>query len=128
MNRSRRLAPQRGTSLLGLVVIAIIVGFLALMGMRVFPSVNEYLTIRKAVAQIMRSNPAGPDDIRTAFDKAAAVEYSISTIAGKDLVITKVGDDRLRTAYAYNVEVPIVEPVFLLIKYEGSAMSGGSAP
>ena len=41
---------QRGTSLFGLVVIAIIVGFFMLMGARVFPSINEYLTIRRAVA------------------------------------------------------------------------------
>jgi hypothetical protein len=95
-----------------------------LMGIRVFPSVNEYLTIRKTVSQIMRSGPASASDIRSLFEKATEVEYSIKTITPKDLVITQVGD-RLRTSYAYNVEIPIVEPVFLLVKYEGSAMSGG---
>jgi len=37
-----------------------------------------------------------------------------------------VGDSGLRTSFAYNVEIPIVEPVFLLVKYEGSATSGGA--
>ena len=127
MNQSRRLAPQRGTSVLGLVVIAIIVGFFALMAMRVFPSVNEYLTIRKAVSQIMRNNPASPADIRGSFARTSEVEYSIKTIDAKDLVVTQVGD-HLKTTYAYNVEIPIVEPVFLLVKYEGSASSGGGTP
>ena len=124
MRQIRRLTSQRGTSLLGLVIIAIIVGFFMLMGTRIFPAVNEYLTIRRAVSQIMKQNPATANDIRTAFERTTEVEYSIHTIEGKDLVITPVGD-KLRTSFAYSVEIPIVEPVFLLIKFEGSATSGG---
>jgi hypothetical protein len=122
---SRRLPRQRGASLISMLVLAVIVGFLMLMGARVFPSVNEYLTIRKAVNQIMRSGPASPADIRSAFEKTSEVEYSIKTISAKDLTIVPIGDSGLRTSFAYNVEIPIVEPVFLLVKYEGSASSGG---
>ncbi len=124
MNQHRRLARQRGTSLFGLVVIAIIVGFVCLMAARVFPSVNEYLTVRKTVSQIMRGQPASANDIRSSFEKATEVEYSIKTITAKDLDITQTGD-RLTTSFAYNVEIPVVEPVFLLVKYQGSATSGG---
>jgi len=127
MNQLRRLRSQRGTSLLGLVVIACIVGFFALMGMRTFPAVNEYLTIRKAVNQIMKGNPSSAGDIRSAFQKTIEIEYSIKSISEKDLVITQV-NDRLKTSYAYNVEIPIIEPAFLLLKFEGSAMSGGNGP
>jgi hypothetical protein len=122
---SRRLPRQRGASLISMLVLAVIVGFLMLMGARVFPSVNEYLTIRKAVNQIMRAGPASPADIRSAFEKTSEVEYSIKTISAKDLTIVPIGDSGLRTSFAYNVEIPIVEPVFLLVKYEGSASSGG---
>ena len=48
------------------------------------------------------------------------VEYSIKTISGKDLDIQQLGDTALRTSFAYNVEIPIVEPVYLLVKYEGT--------
>ncbi len=125
MSQSRRLASQRGTSVLGLVVIAIIVGFFMLMGARVFPSVNEYLTIRKAVSQIMRSSPPSAEAIRSAFEKTSEVEYSIKTIGPKDLVIVPQGDG-LRTSFAYNIEIPIIEPVYILVKYSGTASSGGS--
>ena len=124
MSQFRRLPSQRGTSLFGMVVLAVLVGFVMLMGARIFPSVNEYLTIRKAVTQIMKNNPASAADIRTSFSRTIEVEYSIKTIDAKDLVVTQVGD-HLKTTYAYNVEIPIVEPVFLLVKYEGSASSGG---
>jgi Domain of unknown function (DUF4845) len=125
MTSSRRSSRQRGASLLSMLVLAVVVGFFLLMAMRVFPSVNEYLTIRKAISQIMRNNPAGPGDIRTAFEKTTEVEYSIHTISAKDLDIKPDGDG-FKTTYAYNVEIPIVEPVFILVKYAGSASSGGA--
>ena len=126
MIQSRRLSRQRGASLISLIVLAVIVGFFMLMGARVFPSVNEYLTIRKAVSRIMANNPASPADVRNSFEKTSEVEYSIHTISGKDLNIQVLGDSgNMRTSYAYNVEIPIVEPVYLLVKYSGSATSGG---
>jgi Domain of unknown function (DUF4845) len=124
---SRRPARQHGASLLSMLFLAITVGFIMLMGMRVFPSLNEYLTIRKAVSQIMRSGPSSPADIRSAFEKTTEVEYSIHTISAKDLNIVPLGDSGFRTSFAYNVEIPIFEPVYLLVKYDGSAKSAGSA-
>jgi hypothetical protein len=123
---SRRLSRQRGASLFSMLILAIIVAFVMLMGARVFPSVNEYLTIRQAVNKIMKSGPSSPADIRSAFEKTTEVEYSIKTISSKDLTIVPLGEAGLRTTFAYNVEIPIVEPVFLLVKYEGGATSGGA--
>jgi hypothetical protein len=123
---SRRLSRQRGASLLSMLILAIIVAFVMLMGARVFPSVNEYLTIRQAVNKIMKSGPSSPAEIRSAFEKTTEVEYSIKTISSKDLTIVPLGEAGLRTTFAYNVEIPIVEPVFLLVKYEGGATSGGA--
>ncbi len=123
---SRRLSRQRGASLFSMLFLAIVVGFVMLMGARVFPSVNEYLTIRKAVSQIMKAGPSSPSDVRTAFERTSEVEYSIKTITAKDLTIVPVGDGGLRTSFAYNVEIPIVEPVFLLVKYEGTASTPGA--
>ena len=127
MIQSRRLSCQRGASLISMLILAIIVGFVMLMGARVFPSVNEYLTIRKAVSQIMRNDPANAEAVRTAFERTTEVEYSIHTITAKDLKIVPVGDSGLRTSFAYNVEIPVFDPmVFILVKYSGSATSGGA--
>ena len=127
MIQSRRFPRQRGASLISMLVLAIIVGFVMLMAMRVFPSVNEYLTIRKAVNQIMKAGPASAADIRGAFEKTVEIEYSVHTIGGKDLQIQPLGDSGgFRTSFAYNVEIPIVEPVFILVKYAGTATSGGA--
>ncbi len=126
MIQSRSLSRQRGASLISLLMLAIIVGFVMLMAARLFPSINEYVTIRKAVSRIMAGAPSSPDEIRKSFDKTAEVEYSIHTINGKDLVIKPIGDTgAIRTSFAYNVEVPIFEPVYILIKYSGTSASGG---
>ena len=45
---------------------------------------------------------------------------SISSISGKDLEVTKE-NDRLVIRFAYDKEIPIVEPVFLLIKFRGES-------
>jgi len=123
MTPSRRLSNQRGATIFGMVMLAIIVGFLMLMGARVFPAVNEYLTIRKAVSSIMAKSPAGPGDIRNAFEKTSEVEYSIKSITAKDLEILPAGDG-FKTSYHYNVEVPVFDPtVYILLKFSGTASS-----
>ena len=122
---SRRLSSQRGATVFGMVMLAIIVAFLMLMGARVFPAVNEYLTVRKALTSIMAKNPSGPAEIRNLFERATEVEYSVHSLAPKDLVITPVGDG-FKTSYAYNVEVPVFEPVYILLKFSGSATTPGA--
>jgi len=120
---SRRLPSQRGATVFGMVMIAIIVGFLLLMGARIFPAVNEYLTIRKAVADIMARNPSSPGEIQGYFDRTSEVEYSIHTISGKDLKVQPAGDG-FKTSFAYNVEVPVFEPsVYILLKFSGTSTS-----
>ena len=121
MRSSQRVgvAGQRGISLIGLLFWAIFIGFIAYVGIRVFPTVNEFLTIQRAVNKIASGNPTTVAEIRTAFDRQKDIEYSIASISGKDLDITKV-NDRIVIRFAYDKEVELIAPVYLLIKYEGS--------
>ncbi|MEO7707693.1 MAG: DUF4845 domain-containing protein [Caldimonas sp.] len=111
---------QRGVTLFGLMFWAIIVGFLALIGMRVLPTLNEYFTIQRAVKKIAAENPSTVPEVRNAFQKQKDIEYSISSIGPKDLVITK-DNDKVVIQFAYDKEIEIVKPVYILIKYEGSS-------
>jgi len=111
---------QRGITLFGLLFWAVIVGFLALIGMRVLPALNEYFTIKRAINKItLETTPnTTVPEIRTAFERQKDIEYSIVSIGGKDLNITKE-NDRVVVSFAYDKEVEIVKPVYLLIKFEG---------
>jgi hypothetical protein len=112
---------QRGVTLFGLLFWAVIVGFLALIGMRVLPALNEYFTIKRTVAKIATEGSTVPD-IRAAFEKQKDIEYSIVSITGKDLVVTKE-NEKVVVSFAYDKEVELVKPVFLLIKFEGRAVA-----
>lgn len=109
---------QRGITLLGLLFWAIVIGFVALVGMRVLPTVNEYATIQRAVDKIAAQGLTTVPEIRAAFDKQREIEYSIVSISGKDLDITKE-NDKVVIRFAYNRELELMAPVFLLLKYEG---------
>ena len=108
---------QRGVTLFGLLFWAVIVGFLALIGMRVLPAINEYFTIKRTVAKIATEGSTVPE-IRSSFEKQKDIEYSIVSITGKDLIITKE-NEKVVVSFAYDKEVELVKPVFLLIKFEG---------
>lgn len=109
---------QRGVTLFGLLFWAVIVGFLALIGMRVLPALNEYFTIKRTVNKIGTEGLTTVPEIRAAFERQKDIEYSIVSITGKDLVITKE-NEKVVVSFAYDKEVELVKPVFLLIKFEG---------
>ena len=109
---------QRGLTLFGLMFWALMVGFVAYVLVRVLPTINEYVTIQRAVEKIAATQPATVAEARQAFDRQRDLEYSISAITSKDLQVTKE-NDKVVIAFAYNKEVPIYGPVFVLIKYEG---------
>ena len=111
---------QRGITLFGLLLWANVIGFLALVGMRVVPTVNEYFTIKRAVSKIAAEGLSSVPEIRSAFEKQTQIEYSINSISAKDLDITKE-NDKVVIRFAYDKEVEIMSPVYLLIKYEGSS-------
>lgn len=109
---------QNGVTLLGLLLWAVIISFGALIAMRVLPTVNEYYTILRAVNKIAVEGGTTVPEIRAAFERQKAIEYSITSIAGKDLSITKE-NDKIVVGFAYAKEIELFAPVFLLIKYEG---------
>lgn len=113
-----RMNRQRGLSLIGLLFWGAVVAFGAVVAARVFPTVLEYYTIQKIVDRIAISNPATVPAVRAEFERAVQVEYSIVSVAAQDLVITK-DNDKLQISFAYDKQIDLAGPVFLLIKYEG---------
>ena len=114
----RKARSQRGVTLFGLLFWAIVVGFFALVGLRVLPTINEYSTIKRAVEKVAASGATTVPEIRSAFDKQVQIEYGVTAITGKDLEITKV-NEKVVIAFAYDKEIELFSPVFLLIKYQG---------
>ena len=113
-----RRRQQRGSSLFGLMFWAIVVGFVGYIAVVVTPTVMEYFTIQRTVNRIAMDSPSTVAEVRTAFERQKAIEYSITSISSSDLDITKQ-NDRLVIGFAYEKEIGLIGPVSLLIKYEG---------
>ena len=113
---------QRGMTLFGLMFWAIVIGAVSYVGLRVFPTVNEYLTIKRAIEKVAASSPNTVAEVRAAFERQKDIEYSISSISGKDLEVTKE-NEKIVIAFAYDKEIPLYGAVYLLIKYEGRSSS-----
>ena len=123
IGRVRIASRQQGVTLFGLLFWAVIVGFLALIGMRVLPALNVYFTIKRTVTKIATGGAKTVPEIRSDFEKQRDIEYSIVSITGKDLMITKE-NEKVVVSFAYDKEVELVKPVFLLIKFEGRSVEG----
>jgi hypothetical protein len=109
---------QRGITLFGLMFWAIAIGFVGYLLVRTLPTMNEYFTIQRTIDKIAASQPSTVAEARAAFERQKDIEYSIVSVTSKDLQITKE-NERVVIAFAYDKEVPIAGPVYLLIKYEG---------
>ncbi len=105
-------------TLFGLAFWALLVGFVGYLLVRTLPTVNEYYTIQRTVEKVAAAQPSTVAEARQAFDKQRDLEYSISSITGNDLAVTKE-NDRVVIGYAYDKLIPLAGPVYVLIKYEG---------
>ena len=114
---SKPPSAQRGMSLIGLLLVAIFVAFFGLLAARAVPTFSEYQSIMKICknASQQESTVAG---VKKFFNLASSADY-ITSITEDDLEITKEGT-RITISFAYDKEIPIIEPVYLLIKYRGS--------
>ena len=118
VNRSKARRAQRGLTMFGLLFWAVLIGFTGYVLVRTLPTLNEYFTIQRAVDKVAGAAPATVGEARIAFDKQRDIEYSIESITGKDLEITKE-NEKVVIKFAYNKEVPIYGAVYVLIKYAG---------
>jgi hypothetical protein len=106
---------QRGMSFLGVLVVG---GLLAVTGVivaQVVPTAIEYQTVAKAANKAREGNSVA--EVRSIFDKAAAID-NITSIAGKDLEVSKDGD-KIVVGFAYQREIHLAGPAYLTLKYTG---------
>ncbi len=111
---------QRGMTMIGLVLVAIVVAFFGLITIKVVPTVLEYQSILKAVKKA-GTEGSNPEEIKRIYEKATEIEQIISSVKPADLEITPDGNGRFDVSFAYNKEIPLMANAYLLLKYEGTS-------
>ncbi|MEZ5609578.1 MAG: DUF4845 domain-containing protein [Rhodocyclaceae bacterium] len=118
---------QTGLSLIGVLIVGAILGFLFLIGMRTVPVVTEYMAVKRIMNAIIESNPS-PEvpitQLRADFDKRAYID-EVKHVSGRDLVIVKRGN-KFEMSVSYARKVPIAANVSLLIEFDTGTLRGGS--
>ncbi|MCL2523925.1 MAG: DUF4845 domain-containing protein [Betaproteobacteria bacterium] len=111
---------QRGVALTSLILWGIILFLVAVLGMKVVPTVIEYYKIKQSAAGTV--NKVGPDatvaEVRAAFDRFA--EIDMLQFSSKDLDISKE-NGKIVIDFAYDKRIPLFANVSLLIEYKGAA-------
>jgi Domain of unknown function (DUF4845) len=109
---------QRGISFIGLLIVGGFLAFFGVIAAQVFPTAIEYNAINKAASKAAaQSNTVA--EVRSAFDRAAAID-DFKAVTGKDLEVTKEGD-KIVVSFAYEKEIHLGGPAYLLLKYAGKS-------
>lgn len=110
---------QRGVALSGLIFWGVVIALVAVLGMKVTPTVIEYYKILKdAKAAVAKVGPESTvADVRNSFDRFA--EIDMLEFSSKDLEISKDGG-KVVIEFAYEKRIPLFWNVSLLIDYKGS--------
>jgi hypothetical protein len=116
MNPQTR-ARQSGVSFIGLLFVVGVLACAGVVGAQVFPTVVEYQAILKATQKASSGNTVA--EVRQIFQRAADVD-DIKSINAKDLEVAKDGD-KVVVKFAYNKEIHLFGPAYLLIKYVGAS-------
>lgn len=110
---------QRGVALSGLLFWGVIFILVAVLGMKVAPTVLEYYKITKDSKVV--ANQAAPEatvaDIRNAFNKFADIDYL--DFKADQLDISKE-NGKVVIEFAYEKRIPLFLNVSLVIDYKGS--------
>ena len=113
--KGKHALKQRGLSFLGLLVVGAFLAMAGVIAAQAFPTFLEYQAIGKAANKASMGSTV--PEVRSLFDKQAAVD-DFKSVTGKDLEVTKEGD-KIVVSYAYQREIHLAGPAFLVLKYAG---------
>lgn len=108
---------QDGLSLIGFLFVIVVVALVAVLGMKVVPTVVEYMAIKKAIANAKAAGTSA-SEIQSTFEKQRTTAY-IDSVTGKDLDISRT-ENGFDVSVAYQKKIELVGPASLVIDYEAS--------
>src|SRR5438093_13265936 len=103
-----------------MVAVCLVIFLVGIGGVKIDPAYIEYFKVKKAISGIAQTNSKGTvQDVRTAFDRRAAID-DIDVIAGRDLEITKEGND-IVISFAYPKRISLFGNVSVVFDFAASS-------
>ena len=118
MNERQR---QRGLTIIGFVMVAVVVGIFVVVGARMVPAYIEYYSVQKSIEKSLNDarDPGSIAEVRRTFEKYLATDY-IESVRPSDLEMTKEGN-QTTVSVAWTRILPLVANVSLYIEFEAKA-------
>lgn len=115
---------QRGVSMFGFMLVAIVVIIFAMLAMKLVPAYVEYFSVKKilnAMGQDSEVKSMNNADIRNSFAKRADVGY-VTVVKPADLNIDRSGGN-LVISTEYEYRTPLVANISLIVDFKASSNS-----
>ena len=113
---------QRGVSMFGFLLIAILVIMFAMLAMKLIPAYVEFFSVKKilnAMGQDSEIKSMSNAEIRNSFAKRAEVGY-VTVVQPADLDIDRAGGNVvISTEYEYRT--PLVANISLIVDFKASS-------
>ena len=104
--------------MLGIFLICMMIVLVAVGALKIVPAYMEYGTVKKAVFA-SKDGAKTVADVQRNFDRRSQVD-DISAISGKDLEVTKEGNN-IVVAFKYDKKIPLFQNMSVLIEFSGNS-------
>lgn len=122
----RGLKRQSGMSLLGLLTVAVMVGFFVMSAIRMAPSYIEYLTVRDVVQRVAEEFNREEDAVADLRRKLATLlnTNQVYDVDARDIEIFRE-DGRMWIDASYEVRIPVVWRIDAVLKFDDLKYEAG---
>ncbi|MFA6987296.1 MAG: DUF4845 domain-containing protein [Arenimonas sp.] len=119
---------QSGITLIGFVVVLVVVGIFAYMGMVIGPAYSEYYGVVRAMNYVAAGATPSQTDfepLRSALDRQFTVGY-VESVAGKDAKLLREKGGNL-LSMEYEVRKPFVYNISFVMSYKYTVPLGSKS-
>lgn len=116
------LNKQKGITFIGMLFMAGILVFVALIVMTVFPAYTEYFSVKSVIKSMNKEslNSMSKKDIMDAFNRRASTSY-VTVVTGNDLTVDKNSAGETVVSVQYQVTKPLAGNVSVLLDFSASS-------
>jgi hypothetical protein len=117
---------QQGLSLIGMLLVAILLGAVLLLGLKVIPAYNEYFIVKRLVKVISaETNPSASESTvrKDIALRMIADESSLTAIKHNDFIIRRQGG-RVVIAAEWEHRIPLVSNASLVLDFRVDSSQG----
>ena len=108
---------EKGMSFIGFLMVAIVVGFILLTGLKLAPLYLEFRSIKQSMdATAQQSDKSSVSEVRENLRKRLDINY-VSGVKPSNFEIKKI-DDSYKISTKYEVEKDFIGNVSLLVRFE----------